>query len=254
MVATLFSLLVLSQDIGLSERIYEPVEVRIAGLNEAELDAAIVSRVDVRGRATGLPFDAAAMVWRTDPRVHVAGLRIELPAAAANKITFIDVTAGSRRFRRDNDHDDGWTSRDAAATRVLESSPSLSLARSRLSAYRSIVNWAGDGRYAAYLAGYTALGLAVLGALALLLTAVGRLAARANLLDADQWRPLASGALWVTALVGWPLYMLRRESELYCGGNQGLVAGHVLLRHRRLSLRQGLPSGPDIKSFSSASS
>jgi len=221
--ATLFSLLVLSQDIGLSEAIYEPVEVRLAGLNEAELDAAVVSRVDVRGRATGLPFDSAAMVWRTDPRVHVAGLRIELPAAAASKVTFIDVTVGSRRFRRDSDHAEGWTSTEAGSTRVLESSPSLSLPRSRLPAYRSMLNWGGDGRYAAYLAGYTALGLFILGALALLLNAVGRLAARAGLLDVDQWRPLASGALWVAALVGWPLYILRRESELYFGGNQGLV-------------------------------
>ena len=221
--ATVFSLLVLSQDLGLSDRLYAPVEVRLVGLNETELDAAIVSRVDVRGRATGLPFDAEASVWRTPPRAHVAGLRIELPATAADKLAVIEVTAGSRRFRRLQGQDEGWTSRDAGSTRVLESNPSLSLPRSRMPAYRSIVNWAGDRQYVATLIGYTALGLLVLGALAVLLKAAGWLAIRANLLSGDQWRPLMSGALWVTALAGWPLYMLRRESELYFGGTQGLI-------------------------------
>jgi hypothetical protein len=223
LVAVVFTLLVLSQDAGLSEKLYEPVEVRLAGLNEAELDTAMVSRIDVRGRATGLQFDTGAMVWRTGPRSHVAGLRIELPVAAADKLTLVEVIAGSRRFTRDPSHDGGWKTRDAGATRVLESSPSLSLPRSRMPAYRSIMNWAGDARYVAYLTGYTALALSVLGALAILLKGVGRLAVRASLLRDDQWRPLASGALWLAALVGCPLYLLRRNAELYYGGTQGLI-------------------------------
>jgi hypothetical protein len=52
---------------------------------------------------------------------------------------------------------------------------------------------------------------------------VGRLAVRANLLRDDQWRPLASGALWLAALAGCPLYLLRRNGELYYGGTQGLI-------------------------------
>jgi hypothetical protein len=55
------------------------------------------------------------------------------------------------------------------------------------------------------------------------LKVVGRLAARANLLTEDQWRPLASSALWVAALAGSPLYILKRESQLYFGGTQGLI-------------------------------
>ena len=223
LVAAVFTLLVLSQDLGLSERLYEPVEVRLVGLNDAELDAAIVSRVDVRGRATGLPFDTGAKVWRTGPRSHVAGLRIELPADIANTLTAIEVAAGGRRFRRDESHDGGWTSRDAGPTRVLESGPSLSLPRSRMPAYRSIVNWAGDAQYVATVTGYTALALLILGALAAVLKAAGWLAVRANLLTDDQWRPLASGSLFVAGLVGCPLYLLRRNGELYYGGAQGLV-------------------------------
>jgi hypothetical protein len=223
LVAVIFTLLVLSQDFGLSEKLYEPVEVRLVGLNEAELDAAMVSRIDVRDRATGLSFDSGAMVWRTAPPNHIAGLRIELPVAAADKLTRIEVIADGRRFTRDESHDGGWKSRDAGATRVLESNPSLSLPRSRMPGYRSIMNWAGDGRYLAYLTGYTALALSALGALAILLKVLGRLAVRANLLRDDQWRPLASGALWLAALAGCPLYLLRRNGELYYGGTQGLI-------------------------------
>jgi hypothetical protein len=90
-------------------------------------------------------------------------------------------------------------------------------------AYRPIINWAGDARYVAYLAGYTALALSALGVLAVFLRTVGGLGVRVNLLRGDQWRPLASGALWLAALAGSPLYLLQRESQLYYGGTQGLI-------------------------------
>jgi hypothetical protein len=53
---TTFTLLVLSQDIALSERVYEPVTVYVNGLAEADLAKVSVARLDVRGRAR----DAAA--------------------------------------------------------------------------------------------------------------------------------------------------------------------------------------------------
>jgi hypothetical protein len=53
---TTFTLLVLSQDIALSERLYEPVTVYVNGLAEADLAKVRVARLDVRGRAR----DAAA--------------------------------------------------------------------------------------------------------------------------------------------------------------------------------------------------
>lgn len=223
LVASVFTLLVFSQDSGLSERLYEPVDVGLVGLNGAELDAVRVSRIDVSGRAMGLPRDAGANVWRLDRRTHVAGLRIELPVAAAHKLALIEVIIGRRAFWHDLRRDGAWKSRDAGTTRVLESSPSLSLPKARMPAYRPIINWAGDAPYAASLAGHTALALAILGGLAVLLKAAGWLAVRANLLSGDQWRPLASGALWLAALTGSPLYLLKRESQLYYGGTRGLI-------------------------------
>ncbi len=223
LVAVVFTILVLSQDLGLSEKLYEPVQVTVAGLNEAELDATMVSRIDVRGRATGLPFDGRALGWRMDHPTQVAGLRIELPLSAASRLGRIEVVVGHRPFWFDQRHDDTWKSRDTGTTRVLESGPSLSLPTSRVPAFRSVINWAGDARYLAYLTGYTALVLAALGALALMLKVVGTLAVRAKLLRPDHWCSMASGALWLAALIGCPLYLLQRESQLYYGGTQGLI-------------------------------
>jgi hypothetical protein len=42
-------------------------------------------------------------------------------------------------------------------------------------------------------------------------------------MDRREWRTLSSSALWVGVLAGTPLYLLKRNSELYFGGTRGLV-------------------------------
>jgi hypothetical protein len=222
-VAAVFTFLVFSQDIGLSGALYEPIAVRVVGLNEAELQTVRVSRIDVRGRETRLPRDAGATVWRSDRRTHFRGLRVALPTGAADRIALIEVIVGRRPFVNDPRRGDAWSSHDAGAARVFESGPTLSTPKSRMPAFRPVMNWAGDARYFACVAAYTALALAVWALLAGLLKVVGRLAARANVPTDHQWRPLASSALWLAALAGGPLYILKRESQLYFGGTQGLV-------------------------------
>lgn len=223
LVAVVFTFLVLSQDIQLSEELYEPVEVHLAGLNDAEFNTVRVSRLDRRGRAIRLARDKGANVWRLGRPTHVAGLRIQLPVADAGKLEQIEVIVGKRPFENDQRHDGGWTSRDIGTTRLIESGPSLSLAKPRTPAYRPIINWAGDARYLSYLTGYTAVALSLLGALAALLKGMGWLAIRKGLLTRDQWRPLAASVLWLVVLAGTPLYLLQKGSQLYHGGTQGLI-------------------------------
>lgn len=223
LVAAVFTLLVLSQSIRLFEDLSEPVSISLVGLDEAELKAVEVSRIDYLGRETPVPRRAGAIVWRLDRPAHFGGLRIELPVAAADKLALIEVIVGKRVFLDGRRHDNLWKSRDAGAIRFLESLPSLSLPKSRMPAYRSIMNWGGDARYGAWLFVYTGVTLSLLAILAVLLKVLGGLAVRANLLTRDQWRPLASGALWLAAFVGSPLYVLTRESALYYGGTQGLI-------------------------------
>jgi hypothetical protein len=222
LMATVFTALVLSQDVGLTTALYDPVTVTLVGLDPAELADVRMTRIDIRGRETRVGRDASTTAWRT-VRDHVRGLRIELPAASANRIGRIETIIGNHPFSSDPRQGTAWNSHDAGSRRVLESGPSLSSPRSRLAAFRPLLNWAGDGRYAANLAAHTACALSILAAFALLLKGVGRVMARSNILTANQWRPLATGALWLAALAGTPLYLLRRDSQLYYGGVQGLV-------------------------------
>jgi hypothetical protein len=222
--ATVFTALVFSQDSGLSNALYEPVSVRAVGLEPADLDHVRVSRIDIRGRETRLRHDADATTWRFDQRAPVRGLKVELPASDAERLRRIEVVVGVHPFSTDPHRRDEWTTRDAGGSRVFESAPSLSMRRSRVGAFRSLMNWTGDRIYFRKLAARTAYALAILAGLAIILWAAGTLAVGARLLTRDQRSRLACGVLWLAAFAGPPLYLLRRDAQLYYGGVQGLVA------------------------------
>jgi len=221
--AALFAALVFSQDPGLSNTLYEPVRVGITGLDPGQRERASVVRVDLRGRDLRVPRDAGTNEWRWPDRVPYRGLRIELPVQDAGSVEHIDVLTGSRVFSFDPRRESGWSRHDRDTTRVFEPGASLSLPRSRIPRFQPVMNWAGDSRYAARIAARTAEALGILAVLALLLKAAGWLAARWNIVTAGQWRPLEMAILWVAALAGPPLYLLRRNGELYFGGTRGIV-------------------------------
>jgi hypothetical protein len=222
-VAAIFTALVLSQDVQLSDTLYEPVAVSLLGLDQSELDRATVVQVDIRGRHRRLRRDAGATTWHSNPGAHFRAVAVELPSDAAGKLGGIEVIIGKRSFSSDVHRGGAWTVRDDGRRRVFESETSLSLPRSRIPQFHPVMNWAGDARYAARLAAHTAFALGILAALAVAVTAVGWLAVRARVLSADRWRPLASGALWAAALAGTPLYLLKRNGALIFGGTRGLV-------------------------------
>jgi hypothetical protein len=223
LVATVFTALVLSQDAGLSRALYEPVSVRLLGLDPTELDMVRVTGTDMRGRERRLPRGAGATAWQLARPDPVRSLRIELPTAQADRIVRLEVIIGTHSLSQEVGHATAWRQHDEAGKRVFESGPTLSTPKSRLPEFRPLVNWAGDGRHAGYVAAYTACALSLLGGFALLLKGLAWLAVRTGILTSEQWRPLASGALWVTALVGAPLYLLKRDGQLYFGGTRGIV-------------------------------
>ncbi len=224
LVATCFAALVFSQDPGLSPALYEPVAVTIAGLQSVQRERVAVIRVDLRGRESRLTLDQASQVWRRPDRVPYRGLRIELPLQEGRSIERIDVTIGNRVFSTDPSRERGWTVHDENRIRVLDAGAPLALARSRVKRFHAVMNWAGDSQYVARLAIATAWTLGALAALAIFLKLAGSIVTRRNVLTADQWRPFELPPLWIAALAGPPLYLLRRNSELYFGGTRGLVA------------------------------
>ena len=217
-VAAGFTFLVFSQDAGLSSQLYEPLAVKLVGLNRAQLDRTKVMTFGIRGGKTDLVRQGDA--WRSDGSPDVTLLRVESPASAP--LAAIHVEIGKYAFWH-TFNDGTWKWRQAGETLVLEANPSLSLPKSWVPAFSPIINWRGDGPHVLYLLARTGLVLLMLGLVGALLRVLGWLAVRARVLRWDQWGPLSSSALWAATLVGSPLYLLVRNSELYFGGSRGLV-------------------------------
>jgi len=222
--AVIFIPLVLSQDTALSPSLYEPFVVRLIGLDDNALNRARVLRIDNRGRESLVGRNAGSAGWSSNGRSYVRGLRIELPREDAEGVTRIEAVIGARAFSFDPRLTHAWVMHDAGETRVFESTASLSDRRSRVSTFRSVINWTGDRIYAIRLTIASTVALAVLALCALVLRLVGRIVVRAHIIGRREWRTLSSSVLWAATLAGTPLYLLKRNSELYFGGTRGLVA------------------------------
>lgn len=222
-----FTFLVLSQDHRLTHRLYEPVTITFIGLDQAELDAVRVSRMNLRRRPESITRQPGVSIWRVEPAVAVRGLRLDLPLAAAEKIrdgrAFVETLIANRPFILRKGHNDLWAARDAGSTVMFETTAMLSLPRSRMAQYEPVMNWRGDRNHLRSVAASTARVMAILGALAIVLACIGWLLRRARIVTAEAWRPLMTGVLWLAGLAGTPLYLLRRSEELYFGGVYGFV-------------------------------
>jgi hypothetical protein len=220
--AVLFAALVMSQDAELSPVLYEPITITLVGLTPPQLDAVRVTRFDIRGRQTRLGRDGGTTSWHMTRSDHVRSLQIELPGADAPSLARIEVIIGNHPFSATPQAQGFWNGRDAGDKRVFESGPALAAPRSIVGAFRPVLNWAGDRRYFRQLLAHTGYAVAILALLAVLLRVVGWLIARAHVMSRGEWRSFEAGALWVAAFAGTPLYLLRRDSELYFGGTHGL--------------------------------
>ena len=106
------------------------------------------------------------------------------------------------------------------------------------------LNWAGDARYAERLVVSTAVALSVLAVLAGRVESGRRLVVQAKLLTRDQWRPLASGALWLAALTGAPTVLVEEKWRNLLRRHAGTGRGHLSFGDLQLVLRQDVPSRP----------
>ena len=210
----------LSQDLGSSERLYQPVTVNVEG---PDSDRVVVHRLDARGRASRLSMEQGT--WALPRRQHVAGLRIESPRDADPQQ--FTAVIGDRRIHSAPHDRQFWTVYDRGPLRIYESTPALSIDRSLIPTFGSIINWSGDAIYARQAATRTAVVLTLLVLLAGLLEVVGRLLRRVDLLPLGDWRAIAVPLLWLVSVAAIPLHLLKRNGEA------------VLRRHRRVSRGHG---------------
>lgn len=222
LVATWFTALVFSREPVPSERLFEPITVRVVGLFEHELDDVRVLRRDSRDRLRELTRHPGG-VWTTGAVGHAWGLRVELPETADRNLARLDVTIGSQVFRRDRRKAGPWRVEQLGTRRRLHGTEGLALPRSGAPPHARAINWRGDGPHTRVLIGYTLATLLSLIALAVVLWGAARTAVALGLLHAGSARILCVALLWVATLAAAPLYLLRRNVQLYFGGTLGLV-------------------------------
>lgn len=223
LVAAGFTLLVLSREFVLSENLFSPITVRIVGLFEDELDDIRVYRVDRFGRLRDL-VSAPGVRWQTDDRHHARSLGIEMPLRAGRNLTRIDVTIDGQSFSRTLTDPGPWDADDVGGIRTLRSTTALTVERSRNPALRDAINWGGDAAHRVLLGQYVAVFLAGLVGLGVLTWLAAWIAVRFRLLDNDVARYLAVASMWTAVVCAAPVYLLRRNVQLYFGGEDGVVA------------------------------
>jgi hypothetical protein len=223
LVTAAFSALVFSRERVLSQQLFSPITVRVAGLLADELGTVHVFRVDSRGRPRALVREPGG-VWRTGELRDAWGLRVALPASADRNLASLNVAIGPYQFRRDRRVAGPWRVVDPEATyRVLLAEPALTAPRPASFALRDAVNWRTDGGHGWFVAGYTLATLASLVTLGLLLAAARWGAVRAGWLPALDTHAIVTAMMGVASLAAAPVYILRRNSELYFGGTAGLL-------------------------------
>ncbi len=226
LLAVLFNLLVISQDLTLAEKFFEPVSVRITGPSEQEKQNLGVYRIDIKNRETRLIYEDD--LWKMDKPAYFTAVKFRCLPELLNKIRRIEIRIGPKTFSFEA-HDLLKLKNDHPHKKyfMFYSNYSVSLKRSLLPVFKPVINWKGDGSFLPY---FLLRLLIVLGLYALALVSLAiirRFLARWKILNRDQFRPLVSTTMVLASFIGYPLYILKRSGELYWGGRTGFIRDTV---------------------------
>jgi hypothetical protein len=213
-----FNILVMSRDIGLTEKLFEPVTVRIDGPDATGAKGAVVLGLDKENRELPFPYENGA--WTTGTRFFLKGLRFKIPAAVLSGIRDIEIRIGRETFRYGADELKLMT--DSGKDLVFHTPPLISLKRSAFADLKPAINWKGDLNFLFHMVLRLLLFAAIAVLTIVLVIAAGRIAARWNILRLEQFRALAVPTLALGGFVAYPLFILERNHELYWGGENGL--------------------------------
>ncbi len=218
----LFNLVTISYDFNLSEKLFEPVSVRIAGLNDQEKQEVHVFRLNVRDEETRLSYEDG--LWRHRDLVYFKGIKFGCPPDILERINAIEISLGRKIFSLD--------SADLKRLKKLRgnkfySSYFTSLKRSRFPAFRPAINWKGDSALLMALTMRIVFVAGIAVPIALLILGTVRLLARWRILTYEQFRPLASTTLLLALSIGYPIYMIKSVGDLIHGGKTGFIPDTV---------------------------
>ena len=221
-VGGVFSVLVFARHPILSEQLFVPITVRAVGLFDDEAAQIRVSRKDAPGRWRALE-EKGHGVWGTGDAKAAWGLLVELPPRIDANLTSLEVQMGTEVFKRDRRENGPWQARDSGDVRMLDGTGPLKASTPGSGASDRAINWGGDMLMWRLSTVYAAVLLAGLAMLAGVAAAASALAVRAGLLSRLHARLVVSALMAVAAFSAAPLYLLRRDAQLYFGGTAGLV-------------------------------
>ena len=224
--AVLFNFLVLSQDFTLAAKNFEPVTVRITGLDEEDKQHFDVFRLDIKNQERRLVNEGD--VWTLDMLTYFKAVKFRFHPDLLDKIKQIEIRIGAQRFMIDAAEMKKSYSLRHKRYAVFYSNYSISLRRSLIPIFRPVINWKGDADFLPSLFQRALLILGMFVLAGVLLFILGRFLARRNIVTSGQFGLLASMTLCAAAFAGYPLYMLKRSGELYWGGRAGFVQDTIL--------------------------
>lgn len=220
---TVFTALVFARERALSQEWFSPITVRAFGLSAEELDTIQVFRTDPRGRLREMSRVDEGM-WRTGEVRDSWGLRVELPAAVDESMARLEVQIGRHVFARTHQLPGHWTIADPDAShRVLLATPYLAAPRPGNPALADAVNWSATARQAPVVVRYTLATVAALSALGLVLFLAAHVTVRLNIAPARDTWALTSVLMAAASMVAAPVYLMRRNGQLYFGGSEGVL-------------------------------
>lgn len=211
-VATLFTGSVFARERVWSADSFEPITMRVVGLFEEELAAIRVFRFDSTGRLRELPRRPGGM-WHSGPVHDDWRLRVVLPVAVDQNLAALDVTMGAETFRRDRRSPGPWTAYDLGSDRVLEPTGAQA--------------WSGGPVHWRHVAIHTGVTVAILATLGVVLVILARICIRARAVGTGDARIVIRAVVAVATVTAGPLYLLRRDGQLFFGGTTGVVADTV---------------------------
>lgn len=221
-VGSVFSVLVFARHPVLSEQLFVPITVRVVGLFDDEAAQIRMSRKDAPGRWRPLENKGHG-VWGTGDAKAAWGLLVELPPRIDANLTSLEVQIGTEVLRRDRRGDGPWQARDLGDVRMLDGTGPLKASTPGSGASDRAINWAGDmlmWRLSIVYAAGVLVGLAMLAVMA---AAASAIAVRSGLLAGSHAGLVVTALMAVAAFSAAPLYLLRRDAQLYFGGTAGLV-------------------------------
>ena len=245
--AVLFNLLVSFQDFALVQNLFEPVAVRMTGLDEEDRQNIHVSRVDIQNQEEELSQKQG--LWQLEKPAYFTAVRFRCRPEVLSKIQKIEISIGQKIFSTEATDIQKSKSDPAKKEAVFTSPDPASLRRSIFPMFKPVINWRGDGPYLKVLLLRMLLiaGIAAL-ASAFILIIGGRLR-RQRLLRAEQFRPLAWTTLALGLFIGYPFYVLRRSGEFYYGGKSGLIPDTVYSLIRKSFYGNTYTGGQDTAVF-----